>query len=85
MNGDVLVSLLETVVFLDVVQVISADNHCPVHLHLGDNSSQDAATDRDLTGEGTLLVDVVTLAGLNHKLNTLVWVSGKVPAFQHMS
>ena len=85
MNGDVLVSLLETVVFLDVMQVISADNHCPVHLHLGDNSSQDAASDRDLTGEGALLVDVVTFAGLSYKLHILVKVSGKVPGFQHTS
>ena len=64
MHGDVLVPLFEPVVFLDVVQVIPADNGGPVHFQLGDNSGEDAATNGDLTGEGTLLIDVVTLTSL---------------------
>ena len=55
------------VVFLDVVQVIPADNSGPVHLQLGDDSGQDTATNGDLAGEGTLLVNVVTLTGLCKK------------------
>ena len=65
-HGDILVSLFETVVFLDVVQVISTDNGRLVHLQFGDNSGQDATTDGHLSDEGTLLVDVVTFAGLKY-------------------
>ena len=68
MHGDVLVSLFEPVVFLDVVQVIPADNSGPVHLQLGDDSGQDTATNGNLAGEGTLLVNVVTLTGLYIKI-----------------
>ena len=64
MNGDVLVSLFESVVLLDVVQVVSADDHRPVHLHLCDDTGQNAATDRYLSGEGALFVHLVTLASL---------------------
>lgn len=60
----VLVALFETVVLLDVMQVVSSDDNGPVHLHLGDDTGQNATTDGDLAGEGTLLVDVVTLASL---------------------
>ena len=64
-NGHILVAFFESVVFLDVVQVISTDNDSPVHLHLGDDSSEDTTTDGHFTGEGALLVNVVTFTGLN--------------------
>ena len=64
MNRHVLVAFLESVVLLNVMQVVPADDHGLVHLHLGDDSGQDAATDRNLASEGALLVNVVTLASL---------------------
>ena len=67
MHGHVLVPLLEPVVLLDVVKVIAPDDHGLVHLHLGDDSGQDAATDRHLADEGALLVDVVALPGLGYE------------------
>merc|ERR1719361_1544349 len=57
MDRHVLVSLLEPVVLLHVVEIVTPDNHGPVHLHLGDDSGQDPSTDRDLSSEGTLLVE----------------------------
>merc|ERR1719370_2189245 len=51
--------------FLDVVQVIPPDDSGPVHLKLGHNTSEDTSTDGHLSGEGTLLVDVVSHAGLS--------------------
>ena len=67
MHGHVLVPLLEPVVLLDVVKVIAPDDHGLVHLHLGDDSGQDAAADRHLADEGALLVDVVALPGLGYE------------------
>ena len=67
MDSHVLVPLLEPVVFLDVVEVIPADDDGPGHLHLGDGSGQDAATDRAVTGEGTLLVNERSIDLNRHK------------------
>lgn len=55
-SGDVLVALLVTVVLGDVVEVFTADDNGTVHLVGYNTASQDTATDRDLTGEGALLV-----------------------------
>lgn len=64
MHGDVLVALLESVVLLDVMQVVPPDDSGPVHLQLDDDSGEDSATDRHFSGEGALFVDVVSLSGL---------------------
>ena len=64
MNGHILVAFLESVVFLDVMQVISTNNDSPVHLHLGDDASEDTSTNGHFTSEGALLVNVVTFTGL---------------------
>merc|ERR1712002_45389 len=63
-NGHVPVSLLESVVFLDEVEVVSADDDGTVHLHLEDSPSHNASTDRNVAGEGALLVDVGAFLGL---------------------
>ena len=65
MDRHVLVPLLEPVVFLDVVEIVSPDDDGAVHLHLGDDPSQDATSDRHMAGERALLVNVVTLTSLN--------------------
>ena len=67
MDSHVLVPLLEPVVFLDVVEVIPADDDGPGHLHLGDGSGQDAPTDRAVAGEGTLLVNERSIDLNRHK------------------
>lgn len=58
MHGHILVSLLESVVFLDIVQVVSSDDDGPLHLHLLHNSGKDASTDGHVAGEWALLVNV---------------------------
>jgi hypothetical protein len=55
-SGQVLVSLLVTVVLGDVVEVLAADDQSTVHLGGDDGTGQDTATDRDSTSEGALLV-----------------------------
>lgn len=62
-GGNVLVSLLVSVVFWNKVEVVSSDDDGSVHFG-GDNStSQNLTSDGDLTSEWTLLVDVRALDG----------------------
>ena len=58
---DVLVTLLETTVLLDVVEVVATDDDGALHLGRDDEPLQDLSTDGNVTGEGTLLVNVVAL------------------------
>merc|ERR1719361_351911 len=64
MDRHVLVSLLEPVVLLHVVEIVAPHDHGPVHLHLGDDPGQDSSTDRNLASEGALLVNVTSVLGL---------------------
>lgn len=76
MSRKVTVSLLITVVLLDVVKVITTDDNGALHLVGDDNTSQDTSTDGDITSEGALLVDVGAgdglLGSLEAKTNILV-------------
>lgn len=55
-GGEVLVALLVTGVLGDEVEVFAADDDRPVHLGRHDGAGEDTAADRDLAGEGALLV-----------------------------
>jgi len=55
-GGEVLVALLVTVVLGDEVEVLAADDDGAVHLGGDDGAGEDTAADRDLAGEGALLV-----------------------------
>lgn len=75
MGGNVLVPFLKTTVLLDVVQIVSSDNDRSLHLGGHDLSHQNSSTDGNISGEGALLVDVVSLSGsigsLDSKTNVL--------------
>ena len=75
-GGKVLVAFLVTVVLGDEVEVFAADDDGSVHLGRDDGASEDTATDRDLAGEGALLVDVLALnsglGGAEAQANVLV-------------
>lgn len=60
-------SLLKTVVLLDVVQVVTADDNGPLHLHFLHNTSQDATTNGYISCERALLVNVGTFNGLQRE------------------
>ena len=62
-SSQVLVSLLVTVVLLDVVQVFTTDDDGAFHLGAHDRSSKDTTTDGNVSSEGTLLVNVGTSDG----------------------
>ena len=66
MNRYILVALFETIVFLDIVQVIPSNNDSSVHFHLCNDSSKDATTNGHFASKRALLVYVVSLSSLNH-------------------
>ena len=58
------VSLLKSVVFLDIVKVVSSDHYCPLHLLALDDPCQYSPSYAHIPGKGTLLVNVRALGGL---------------------
>ena len=64
-DGSVLMSLFESIVFSDQVKVISSDDDGSVHLGGGDNTLDDSSSDGDITSEGALLIDVSTFNGFS--------------------
>lgn len=68
-GSEVLVALLVTAVLGDEVEVLATEDDGVGHLAGGvDDTSEDTATDRDLAGEGALLVDVSAVDGLCERL-----------------
>ena len=57
-------TLLETVVLLNVVQVVTTDDDSAMHLSRDDHSSQDSPTNRNAASERALLINVSTFDGL---------------------
>ena len=49
-------TLLVSVVFRDVVEIVTADDDCAVHFCRNHTAREDAAADGDEAGEGALLV-----------------------------
>lgn len=64
MNGDVPVTLLETAVLADVMQIITSDDDGALHLQLLNDSGEDASTDANVAGEWAFLVNVGAIDGL---------------------
>ena len=62
-DGEVLVALHVTLVLLDVVEVVTADDDGVLLLGGVDDTTEEATADGDVTGEGALLVDVLTVHG----------------------
>lgn len=63
-SSDVGVSLLETLVLADVVEVVTADNDGTFHAGGLNNATEDTTADGDVASEGALLVNVVALNGV---------------------
>ena len=54
-------TLLKTLVLLDVVEIVSPDDHSAVHLQTLHDPGQNTTTDTNITSKRAFLVDVVTL------------------------
>ncbi len=76
MGSQVTVSLLITVVLLDVVKVVTTDDNGAFHLGGNNSSSKNTTTDGNTSSERTLLIDVNStdgfLGSLETKTNVLV-------------
>ncbi len=63
MSWEVVMSLLESVVLLDVVKVISSESDGSVHFVGEDDTLEDSASDGHVRGEWALVINVVSLDG----------------------
>jgi len=66
MNRKILVTFLEAIVLADIVQVITSNHDCSLHLHLHHDARQDSSTNAHITSKWTFLVNVVTLSSLDN-------------------
>ena len=64
MGWDVSVSLLISLVLSNIVEVVSSDNDGVLHLSRGNHSSDDSASDTDISGEGAFLIYVGSANGI---------------------
>ncbi len=74
--GQVLMSLLETIVFSDIVQIITSYDNCAVHFCFKYDASQNTATYRYVASEWTFLVDICAFNGLSWCFETQTNISG---------
>lgn len=62
-SSQVLVSFFVSVVFWNVMQVVSSDDNRSVHLSRNNSTGQNSTSDGDFTSEWTFLVNVRTFNG----------------------
>jgi len=70
MSWQVAMSLLESIVFFDVMQVVSSQNDSSVHLIRKDDSLEDSSSDGYFRCEWALLVNVHTIFCFERSLET---------------
>lgn len=64
MNRHVLMTLLETIVFTNIMQIITTDDNGTLHLLLHHNTSQDSTTNGDIASKWALLINVIAIDSL---------------------
>lgn len=79
-SWDVLVSLFISLVLWNIVQVVTADDDATSHLVSTNDTTEDSATDTDITGEWALVVDVGTFDGLLRDFEAKTNVAGETLA-----
>lgn len=96
MHRHVLVTFLETTVFAYVMQVITTNDNCTLHLQFLNDTGQDAATDAYIASEWAFVVDVSAIDCLlrdgrsekkvkNDSLQQIRWQSPVVGTQLHTS
>lgn len=58
-------TLLETTVFANIMQIVTANHDGALHLQFLNGASKNASTNAYIAGEGALLVEVSSIDGLN--------------------
>jgi len=64
MGRKVVMSLLESVIFLDIMEVISSQDDGSSHLGGKDDTFTDSSSDGNVRGEWAFLVNILTLHGV---------------------
>ena len=70
MGRKVVMSLLESVIFLDIMEVISSQDDSSSHLGGKDDTFTDSSSDRNVRSEWAFLVNVLTLHGVSWGFET---------------
>ena len=60
-------SLLKSIVLLNIVKIISSNDNGSLHLHFQDNTRQNSSTNVDIASKGTFLIDVGSINGLKDR------------------
>jgi len=70
MGRKVVMSLLESVIFLDIMEVISSQDDSSSHLGGKDDTFTDSSSDRNVRSEWAFLVNVLTFHGVGWGFET---------------
>ena len=70
MGRKVVMSLLKSVIFLDVMEVISSQDDGSSHLGGKDNTFTDSSSDGNVRSEWAFLIDIITFHGVSWGLET---------------
>jgi len=76
-SGQFGVSLFETVVFFDEVEVVTSDSDGSLHFQGGANAGEDTSSNANITREWAFLIDEVSVQGLCWGLESETDLSGE--------
>jgi hypothetical protein len=68
MGGQIFMSLLKSVVFLDVVKIVTTNHDRSLHFHLLADSCQNTTSDTDVASERAFFVNVMPFNCLDEKI-----------------
>jgi len=80
-DGNVLVTLFETTVLGNVMKVITSDDNGTLHFGTEDQTLQNTSTNGNVSGKGTLLVDVIGFNGGGRCFNSQTDTAGETHRF----
>ena len=66
MSRKIFVSFLKSIIFLDIMEIISSDDNCPFHFHAFDDTCQDTTTYAYFTRKRTLLINIGSFNSLRN-------------------
>ena len=65
MNGHVPMSLFKTIIFFNIVKIISTNYNGSLHFHLNYNSSQYSSSYSHITSKGTFFINISSFLSLS--------------------
>merc|ERR1712110_472960 len=70
MDGNVIMSFFESTILSDEVKIISSDDDSSGHLLFSNNTGQNSASNSDVSGEWTFLINKVSLLCVSGRLES---------------